>query len=164
MSGEIDIAAVDAKLAELNAAYSSARWTVSTSPILSAQDALYGESIRSAIFQTQASLAMLGGDLYQAVLGNHVFPLDAGTDADPEAALVIWNKIAGDVQDTLTGIGGYIEKWGPMPSAGFLSALKNPLDWPWYIQAAAGGAILVYGLQFLGLVGNTRRALGRRRR
>lgn len=157
------IAAMDAKLAELTHAYQS----IQLGSIGMMQDLAYGGRLASAGATVREGLALMGGDLYQAVLGNHVFPLDDGTQADPDAALSAWNQLAQSSQEVMTGVLGYINKWGPLPSQGLLSLLKplaNPLEWPWYVQAAAGAAILFYGLQGLGMVGNVRRALGRRRR
>ena len=159
-------AALDAKLVELNSAYDAMAWRVRTSPVQSAQDALYGEGVRNAVLQTRGSIDLLSGDLYSAVLGEHVFPLDDGAAADPEAALAIWNKIAVDVQGSIDGVMGYTGKWLGLP--GFKSALPevaNPLNWPWYVQVAAGGAVLYYGLSFVGMIGSARSAFhGRRRR
>lgn len=158
------IAAVDAKLDELNRAYQS---IPPLSALAAMQDSYYGGRLVSAGATVRQGLYLLGGDLYQAVLGNHVFPLDDGTQADPDAALVAWNQLAQSSQELMTGYLGYVNKWGPLPSQGLLTLFKpvmNPLEWPWYVQAAAGAAVLFYGLQGLGMIGNARRAWGRVRR
>jgi len=156
--------ALDAKLAELRAGHQAALDEIGI--VASAQDAAYGSHSYYALEQVQKSIDLLSGDLYQAVLGQHVFPLDDGTAPDPAAALDIWNTLARDAQETLSGVLKYQRSWGPLP--GFKSALPivaNPFNWPWYLQAAAGVAVLYYGAQFLGGIGAARSAFhGRRRR
>ncbi len=154
------IAAVDAKLDELDRAFAS----VSISGLATLQDLTHGQSILAAADRTRSTLQLLHGDLYQAVMGNHVFPLDTGEQPDPEAALNVWVKLAGDAQETMSGVMGYVGKWGSMPG-GFFNSIPNPLEWPWYVQVAAGVTILYVGVQVLGVAASAKTVFaGRRRR
>ncbi len=131
------------------------------------QDLLGNSSIANALKMTYRTLSLLGGDLYQAAIGQHVFPLDNGSGPNEQAALAVWNNLAADVQQTLTGVLGYMAKWGPLPGLSTLAqkagdVITNPLKWPWYVQLAAAGAVMFYGSKLLspvlGASANARRA------
>lgn len=167
MIDQSTINAMDAKLAELDAAAARVGASYSTAGIL--QDALYGGHITGAQASVQNGLILLHTDLYQAVLGERTWPLDViPGQIDPDGALGSWNQLALSTQQAIDSIGGYINKWGPLPTQGLLEALKpglNPFNWPWYVQAAAGAVILYYGAQTLGMIGSAKSAFaGRRRR
>lgn len=164
-AGVIDTALLDAKLAELQGAYQATMSTFGVPagtwlPALSLaqiQDLLpygAGDGRQASALQTVAtSLNLLSTDLYDAVIGNHVFPLDNGAAANPPAALASWNQLAADIQDSLTGVLNYQGKWGPLPGIKYLAGQGlNPLNWPWYLQLAAGLAIYTYVRPLLGLL------------
>jgi hypothetical protein len=165
---EVDRSALDAKLVELDTAFRHAAKSYlgldDVNPLkISAQvlmDLTGGNSsIANALVRTYKTLQLLGGDLYQAVIGQHVFPLDDGTAVNQEAALNTWNNLALDTQETLSGILGYMDKWQPLP--GLLNAAKpylNPLKWPWWLQLVALAGGVYYGSKLLGGVGQARSA------
>ncbi len=161
-------AQLDAKLVELEAAHKDALskfklpWYVPGWTLQQIQDALpYGAAngrLASAFKTVQEGMDLLEGDLYQAVIGEHVFPLDVGDAPDPVAALASWNQIAGDVQAQLTGVLGYLGKWGPLPAIKYAAGqVANPLNWPWWLQLAAALAIYTYVRPLLGLLPSRRK-------
>ncbi|MBP6479841.1 MAG: hypothetical protein KA310_03245 [Pseudomonadales bacterium] len=149
---------LDATLDELNAGF---RWSLVKYGIGSGlfpgdqviQDLFGGSSIANALKQTHRTLSLLGGDLYEAVLGRFPFPLE-GTSPNVPAALASWNQLAQDVRDTLGGIFAYTAKWGPLP--GLKTVAKDPFLWPWWLQLTAAAVALSYGMKALAFVGRAR--------
>ena len=81
---------------------------------LVSQALLSQTDVDQTLMQTGTTIEMLGAELYQAVLGNHPFPLD-GSTVDQPAAAQSWDQLAQDVQDALTNVlryeGGYGTAW-----------------------------------------------------
>lgn len=159
----VDRGALDQKLVELDTAFKFALHKYVGGTLFPGdqmiQDLFGNSSIANALKMTYRSLQLLGGDLYQAVIGSRPFPLDNGTSVNTAAALQAWNQLAMNTQETLVGVLGYMGKWGPLP--GLLEGAKklaNPFNWPWWAQlAAAAGAVWV-GARVLGTAGQARTA------
>lgn len=160
--GSVNLAALDAKIAELSGALVATRNQYfnqyGVTSITQLQDVLYGSHVGDALDQCSMSMSLLEGVLYDAVTGDHVFPLDNGTAPNPVAALESWNRIAQDMQDSLSGVLGYLSNWGPLPSIEYAAGhLANPLNWPWWLQLGAGLAIYTYVRPLLGLLPSRRK-------
>ena len=155
---------LDAKLTELDAAFKMAlkKYGFGTGLFPGdqiIQDVFGGGAVASALKQTYKSLQLLGGPLYKAAIGQHVFPLDDGVVPNPSAALGAWNQLAQSAQDTIVGVLGYMTTWGPLPGLKKVAEIAaNPLNWPWWLKLGAGAVIAVYGMQLLGVVGGARTA------
>lgn len=165
MAGDLQ-SQLDAKLGELINAEQAVIASYQSSG--SALFTVVGGNVGDYITQAQNAIDLLQGALYQAALGQAPFPLDTGTQVDQVGALAAWNQLAASTQNLLSQTLHWTGTWGPLPFLAQVGQdLVNPTKWPWWLQAAAGAAIVYYASKVLGAAGEAKRAFqgyrGRRR-
>lgn len=140
---------MNARLAQLQSAYNAAGTEAEG---LVAQAMLSQTDVDSVLMQTGSSIALLGGDLYQAVLGNHPFPLD-GSSIDQAGAASTWDNLSQDVQTTLVASLHYEGDFGTAWSAaGTLASMAVNAALPVIKPIVEGGLgiLAVVGLVLFG--------------